>query len=180
MNGRIHSVQTFGTLDGPGIRYVLFMQGCPLRCPYCHNPDTWDVSAGETVTARETAEKVLRYKEYFGGKGGITLSGGEVLLQAEFAAELFTILKAEGIHTALDTSGCIINPSVMKLLDVTDLVLLDVKMTNDEDYRTHIGIPIKQVTDFLALLEERGINTWIRQVIVSGFNDNEENVRRLK
>lgn len=180
MTGRIHSAQTFGTLDGPGIRYVLFMQGCPLRCPYCHNPDTWDAAAGEEITPQEAARKVLRYKEYFGENGGITVSGGEPLLQADFVAELFGILKAEGIHTALDTSGCIINPSVLTLLDVTDLVLLDVKMTTDDDYRRYIGVSLGQVTSFLSLLEQRRIPTWIRQVIVSDFNDSEDNIRRLR
>ena len=109
IKGRVHSIQTLGTLDGPGVRFVLFLQGCPLRCACCHNPDTWDLEGGTLYTAKEILDKVLRYKEYFGKTGGITISGGEPLLQSEFAFELFSLCKENGIHTCLDTSGCLIN-----------------------------------------------------------------------
>ena len=134
MTGRINSIQTLGTVDGPGVRFVLFMQGCPLRCAYCHNPDTWDFSGGNEVSADEIFQKVKRYREYFGKEGGITVSGGEPTMQADFVRELFELCKKEGIHSALDTSGCVWNDKVEKLLSVTDLCLLDYKMTNNEDY----------------------------------------------
>ncbi len=179
IKGRINSVQTLGTVDGPGVRFVLFMQGCPLRCGYCHNPDTWDLKGGKEVTPEEIAEKVKRYRNYFGAEGGITVSGGEPLLQADFVYELFSILKREKIHTLLDTSGCIFNERVERLLSVTDMCILDYKMTDDESYRKYIGCEREKVDIFLAELDKRNIPTHIRQVIVSGINDNEENVRRL-
>lgn len=178
--GKIHSFQTFGTLDGPGIRFVLFMQGCPLRCPYCHNPDTWDIAGGKSYTVDEVVTMVLRYKDYYGVNGGITVSGGEALLQADFVCELFTELKKHGIHTALDTSGCIMNCKVKSLLDVTDLVLLDIKMNTDRDYKSYIGTSINEVTLFLDELCRRNTSTWIRQVIVKGFNDSDEHAAELK
>lgn len=179
MTGRIHSIQTLGTVDGPGVRFVLFMQGCPLRCGFCHNPDTWDFSAGTEVTPDEIMEKVLRYCEYFGEDGGITVSGGEPLSQAEFVTELFTLCKQNGIHTVLDTSGSVWNSSVEKLLSVTDMCLLDYKMTDNESYLRHIGCDIGRVENFLGELQKRNIRTWLRQVIVSGINDTTESVGRL-
>ncbi len=179
MTGRIHSIQTLGTVDGPGVRFVLFMQGCPLRCGFCHNPDTWDFSAGTEVTPDEIMEKVLRYREYFGEDGGITVSGGEPLSQAEFVTELFTLCKQNGIHTVLDTSGSVWNSSVEKLLSVTDMCLLDYKMTDNESYLRHIGCDIGRVENFLDELQKRNIRTWLRQVIVSGINDTAESVGRL-
>lgn len=179
MTGRIHSIQTLGTVDGPGVRFVLFMQGCPLRCGFCHNPDTWDFSAGTEVTPDEIMEKVLRYREYFGEDGGITVSGGEPLSQAEFVTELFTLCKQNGIHTVLDTSGSVWNSSVEKLLSVTDMCLLDYKMTDNESYLRHIGCDIGRVENFLGELQKRNIRTWLRQVIVSGINDTAESVGRL-
>lgn len=179
MTGRIHSIQTLGTVDGPGVRFVLFMQGCPLRCGFCHNPDTWDFSAGTEVTPDEIMEKVLRYCEYFGEDGGITVSGGEPLSQAEFVTELFTLCKQNGIHTVLDTSGSVWNSSVEKLLSVTDMCLLDYKMTDNESYLRHIGCDIGRVENFLGELQKRNIRTWLRQVIVSGINDTAESVGRL-
>ena len=179
MNGKFNSVQTLGTLDGPGVRFVLFMQGCPLRCGYCHNPDTWDFSGGNETTPEEIMKKVLRYREYFGEKGGITVSGGEPLAQADFVYELFSLCKKEKIHTALDTSGSIWNPAAERLLEVTDLCLLDIKMTNDEQYREFIGCGIEKPLSFLEELQKRSIPTWLRQVIVTGINDNTESVRKL-
>ena len=178
MVGKINSIQTLGAVDGPGVRFVLFMQGCPLRCAYCHNPDTWDMSGGENVYADEIFGKVLRYKEYYEG-GGITVSGGEPLLQADFVYELFSLCKKEGIHTALDTSGCIWNESVERLLEVTDLCLLDYKMTNADDYKKYTLCEKSKVDAFLGELQKRNIDTWLRQVIVKGINDTRENVERL-
>ena len=180
MNGRINSIQTLGTLDGPGVRFVLFMQGCPLRCAYCHNPDTWDFSKGEEYSARDIFKKVMRYKSYYGKNGGITVSGGEPLMQAEFVKELFELCEKEGIHTCLDTSGGLWNEKIEELLEVTDLCLLDIKMTTGENYRRYIKWDIEPVLFFLDRLEKRNIPAWIRQVIVSGINDNEKNILALK
>lgn len=180
IKGRVHSVQTLGTVDGPGVRFVLFLQGCPLRCACCHNPDTWDLEGGTLYTAKEILDKVLRYKEYFGKTGGITISGGEPLLQSEFAFELFSLCKENGIHTCLDTSGCLINERVIKLLEVTDLCMLDIKYTNEKQYKEYVGGSLSDTINFLKLLEEKGIKTWIRQVIIPSINDTEENILKLK
>ena len=176
---RVHSIQSLGTLDGPGVRFVVFLQGCPLRCKCCHNPDTWDFAGGSELSAQELVRRAVRYKEYFGDNGGITLSGGEALMQAEGAYELFALCREEGIHTCLDTSGCVLNDGVKKLLSVTDRVLLDIKYTNDPDYREHVGCSLTSVLAFLAELNERNIPTTLRQVIIPGLNDSEENIRTL-
>ena len=179
--GKINSIQTLGTLDGPGIRYILFLQGCPLRCHCCHNPETWDIKAfTEEKSANEILSEVKRYRAYFGKEGGITVSGGEALMQADFVFELFLLCKEENIHTCIDTSGCIINESVKKLLSVTDLVLLDIKYTNEEDYQEYTGGSLKKTIEFLYLLKEMDIQTWIRQVIIPDINDTEENIFKLK
>lgn len=180
MTGRINSIQTLGTLDGPGVRFVVFVQGCPLRCAYCHNPDTWDFKGGEEMSADEIFKKLLRYKAYFKNNGGVTVSGGEPLMQAEFVYKLFTLCKQSGIHTCLDTSGCVWNDHVEKLLDVTDLCLLDVKMTTPADYERYINWEMDPVMFFLNKLEEKKIPTWIRQVIVPEINNNEDNILKLK
>lgn len=178
--GRVHSFQSLGTLDGPGVRFVVFMQGCNLRCKCCHNPDTWDLSGGTEYTPRQIAEKAVRYREYFGAYGGITLSGGEPLLQAEFAYEVFALCKAEGINTCLDTSGSILNDEVKKLLRVTDRVLLDIKYTSDSLYRQNVGCDISKVLAFLSYLNENHIPTTLRQVIIPTINDNNENILAVK
>ena len=179
MVGRINSIQTLGTLDGPGIRFVLFMQGCPLRFAYCHNPDAWDFNSGEEYTAEEILKKVMRYKAYFGDAGGITVSGGEPLIQAEFVRELFTLCKQNGIHTCLDTSGGMWNDSIEKLVDVTDLCLLDVKMTNARYYEKYTGWKMEPVMFFLDKLKGKGVETWVRQVIVPDINDSYDNIMLL-
>jgi len=179
IKGRIHSLQSLGTLDGPGVRFVAFLQGCPLRCSCCHNPDTWELTGGEVYSAKDVLDKSLRFKEYFGKDGGITISGGEPLIQAEFANEIFVLAKKEGINTCLDTSGCIINDSVKKLLGVTDRVLLDVKYDNEKDYIKHVKCSQKVVLDFLEYLNEKGIKTTLRQVIIPTLNDNENSVKFL-
>ncbi|MBE6972690.1 MAG: pyruvate formate lyase-activating protein [Ruminococcaceae bacterium] len=176
---RVHSIQSLGTLDGPGVRFVVFLQGCPLRCKCCHNPDTWEFGQGSQMSAQELVRRAARYKEYFGAEGGITLSGGEALMQAEEAYELFALCREEGIHTCLDTSGCVLNEGVKKLLDLTDRVLLDIKYTNDEDYREHVGCTLTSVLEFLAELNGRNIPTTLRQVIIPTLNDSPENIRAL-
>ena len=180
MIGKIHSIQSLGTVDGPGVRFVAFLQGCPLRCGCCHNPDTWDFSKGDQYTPEELINKCVRFREYFGETGGITLSGGEPLMQAGFAKEVFTLAHENGVNTCLDTSGCVINDEVKELLSVTDLVLLDIKYTDEALYREHVGCELKNALEFLDLTEEMGIPVWIRQVIIPTLNDNEENILRLK
>ena len=179
MQGRIHSFQSLGTVDGPGVRAVVFMQGCPLRCACCHNPDTWDLGGGKIVSAEEIFRKIQRLRAYFGKDGGVTVSGGEPLLQADFVAELFSLCRADGISCALDTSGCVYNESVERLLSLTDLVLLDYKYTNDTDYKKYTGMSMQSAEDFLARLDALGKRVWIRQVIIPTLNDSEESVRRL-
>lgn len=180
IKGNIHSIQSLGTVDGPGIRFVVFLQGCNLRCGCCHNPDTWEMSGGTQYTPQEIVQKVVRYKEYFGELGGITLSGGEPLLQAEFVYEVFHLCHKEGINTCLDTSGSILNDNVKKLLDVTDRVLLDVKFTNDADYREYAGCSLDKPLEFLKYLDTQQIPTTIRQVIIPTLTDSEENIKKIK
>lgn len=178
--GKINSIQSLGTLDGPGIRYVVFTQGCNLRCGCCHNPDTWDLNKGKTTSASELVTKALSYRSYFGKDGGITLSGGEPLLQPKFAGEIFSLCKEAGINTCLDTSGSLMNNEVKNLLEVTDRVLLDIKYTNEESYRNYVGCSLEAPLKFLSYLEEKNIPTTLRQVIIPSLNDNEENIMALK
>ncbi len=180
ITGKINSIQTLGTLDGPGVRFVVFLQGCNLRCGCCHNPETHSVSGGTEYSAEQIFKKALRYKEYFGSDGGITLSGGEVLLQADFARRVFELCHQSGINTCIDTSGSIINDSVKKLLDVTDHILLDIKYTNDESYRKYVGCSLDKPLEFLKIANEKNIPVTIRQVIIPTLNDNEENMAALK
>ena len=179
MKGRINSIQTLGTVDGPGVRFVLFMQGCPLRCAYCHNPDTWNFSGGEEVEAEDIFKKIMRYREYFGKDGGITVSGGEPTVQADFVRELFLLCQGAGIHTALDTSGCLWNEKIEALLDVTKLCLLDYKMCDGEKYEHYTKCKKESVDRFLDELQSKKIDTWLRQVIVRGINDDPSEVEKL-
>ena len=178
--GYIHSIQSLGTVDGPGVRFVVFVQGCPLRCSCCHNPDTWAVQEGTVHTPTEIVEKAKRYRDYFGDKGGITLSGGEPLLQPAFARDVFALCHQAGIHTCLDTSGCILNAEVKALLAETDRVLLDWKYTDEALYRTHVGCSMEAVRAFLTYLNEQQIPVTLRQVIIPTINDTAENVQRLQ
>lgn len=179
MTGRIHSFQSLGTVDGPGVRAVVFMQGCPLRCACCHNPDTWDFEGGREVTAHEMMDKIRRLRAYFGKDGGVTVSGGEPLMQASFVKELFRACHAEGINCALDTSGCVLDSEVEELIELCDLVLLDYKYTNGEDYEKKVGCAIDAVDAFLARLDRMNKRVWLRQVIIPTLNDSEESVKRL-
>ncbi len=179
MKGYINSIQSLGTVDGPGVRFVVFMQGCNLRCGCCHNPETRNLKDGTLYEASKLADKAERYREYFKDNGGVTLSGGEPLLQAEFAAELFKILKERNINTCLDTSGCILNDEVKTLLLYTDRVLLDIKYTTDELYRKYVGCSFDKPIEFLSYLNQKKIPVTIRQVIIPGLNDDEENIKRL-
>ena len=186
MTGRIHSFESFGTVDGPGIRFVVFLQGCPLRCQYCHNPDTWG-AGGTEYTAEEIANRALKYKNYFGDKGGVTVTGGEPLVQIDFVIELFTILKEKGIHTCVDTSGITFNPdsqqSVDKhkeLLKVSDLFLLDIKHIDEEACKKLTGHSNKNTLAFAKFLSENGKPVWIRQVLVPNITDSEQALEQTR
>ena len=179
IKGRVHSIQSMGTLDGPGVRFVIFLQGCPLRCRCCHNPDTWATDGGKEYTAEELVTRALRFREYFGEDGGVTVSGGEPLLQTEFVRELFEHCHKEGLNTCLDTSGCILNGKVKAMLESCDRVLLDIKYVTDELYRENVGCGIETPLAFLDYLSEKGIPTTLRQVIIPTVNDNEKSVRVL-
>ena len=180
MTGQIHSIQTLGTLDGPGVRFVLFTQGCPLRCSCCHNPDTWDICGGSAYEAAELAARAARYQAYFGKDGGVTVSGGEPLLQADFCAEFFRLCHRHGLNTCLDTSGCLMNDSIRTLLTHTDRVLLDIKYPTDALYRRHVGCGLQPVLDFLAELNARNIPVTLRQVTIPGLNDTAESIAMLR
>ena len=180
MRGRIHSFQSLGTVDGPGVRFVVFMQGCPLRCGCCHNPDTWDLSGGREYEASDVLSRILRCRDYFGKDGGVTVSGGEPLLQAEFVRELFLLCHENGIHTCLDTSGCLLDDRIHALLDVTDRVLLDIKYTDEESYRTYARSSMEKPLAFLDELNRRQIPVWLRQVTIPGKSDDEANILRLR
>lgn len=177
--GRIHSFQSLGAVDGPGLRYVIFMQGCQYRCPYCHNPDTRPFDGGIEYSADEITEKVKRYVEYFGTDGGVTVSGGEPLCQREFLISLFKKLKAEGISTAIDTAGVRPDALTEQLLDFTDIVLCDIKFPDDERYKKHLGISLSDTLDFLSLCEKKGKRIYIRHVVVPGMTDSEDSVKKV-
>ena len=179
---RVHSIETFGTVDGPGIRFVLFLQGCYLQCKYCHNRDTWDLKGGEPKSLDDILEKMKRYKNYMMlSGGGVTVTGGEPFLQVKFLIELFKKLKEEGIHTCIDTSGIVaITDDVKELLKYTDLVLLDIKHIDDEKCKKLVGVSNKRELEFAQYLSENNIKIWIRQVLVPGYTDDEEDLKRLK
>lgn len=180
--GRIHSFETFGTVDGPGIRFVIFMQGCSLKCKYCQNRDTWPLFGGTQLSVDEVVDKINRYKNYFiPSHGGVTVSGGEPLLQMDFLTELFTRLKRQNIHTAIDTSGSFpLTDKLKKLIDLTDLFLLDIKCINDDICKDLTGVSNKLELEFAEYLSSIGKDMWIRQVLVPGYTDKEEDLKNLK
>ena len=180
MTGNIHSIQSLGAVDGPGVRCVVFMQGCPLRCAYCHNPDTWSPEGGTPTTVDELTRRVLRFRPYWKNGGGVTVSGGEPLLQADFVAEFFERLHQEGVHTALDTSGVGRLDAAERVLENTDLVLCDIKFLTSEDYRRYCRADMANVEGFLSLTAEKNVPLWIRHVVVPGLTDAPEHLRRVK
>ena len=180
MTGNIHSIQSLGAVDGPGVRCVVFMQGCPLRCAYCHNPDTWSPEGGTPTTVDELARRVLRFRPYWKNGGGVTVSGGEPLLQADFVAEFFERLHQEGVHTALDTSGVGRLDAAERVLKNTDLVLCDIKFLTSGDYRRYCRADMANVEGFLSLTAEKNVPLWIRHVVVPGLTDAPEHLRRVK
>lgn len=176
--GRIHSIETCGTVDGPGIRFVIFTQGCPLRCLYCHNPDCREIHAGREVTVDELMDEVVKYRSYLRG-GGVTVTGGEPLIQPEFVAEIFRRCRAIGLHTALDTSGYIPVEAALPVLESTDLVLLDIKSYDPEIYRKVTSVSLEPTLRFARYLATIRKPTWIRFVLVPGLTDLEANVEGL-
>ena len=184
VKGKIHSYETLGAADGPGLRFVLFMQGCPLRCKYCHNPDSWAKSGGSAeVTAEEISEEIVKYKNYFGKRGGLTVSGGEPLLQLDFLIDLFEIMKQKGISTAIDTSGACYDETderYSKLLPLTDLVILDIKHIDNEKCKALTGRSNEKTLAFAKKLDEASVSVWIRQVLVPGFTDDENDLKKTR
>lgn len=185
IKGRIHSVESFGSVDGPGVRYIFFLQGCHMRCKYCHNPETWSMTGGELVTPQEAFDKAYRYHNYWKDKGGITVSGGEALIQIDFVTELFKIAKKNGVHTTLDTSG---NPFTMEepfiskfneLMEVTDLFLLDIKHIDDEKHKELTGWTNSNIIQLAKYLSDNNKDMWIRHVLVPTITDDEESLKKL-
>ena len=179
--GRIHSIETFGTVDGPGVRFVVFFAGCPMRCLYCHNPDTWEMAAGEEMPADVILDQMVRNACFY-ETGGITATGGEPTLQLEFLTELFAKAKAKGIHTCLDTCGILFDGSASydRLMEVTDLIMLDIKLANSEGHHALTGHANGSVLAFLSYLDKMGKDVWIRHVLVPGMTDGEGQLLALK
>lgn len=185
MQGRIHSIETFGTVDGPGVRFVLFLQGCPMRCAYCHNPDTWDPNSGSPAEAGKIMEQFRRNKSFY-KDGGITVTGGEPLLQLDFLLDLFTLAKQEGVHTCIDTSGIPFAPSdkelmekLNRLLSMTDLVMLDIKHIDPKLHKQLTGHSNETILRFAHYLDRKKIPVWIRHVVVPTVTDDETYLYRL-
>ena len=181
MEGRIHSFESLGAVDGPGVRFVVFTQGCALKCKYCQNRDTWNLKGGSTYSSDEIVEKILRYKNYIMPNGGVTISGGEPLLQPQFLTQLFTKLKQYNIHTCIDTSGnVVLTDEIKKLIDLTDLFLLDIKCINDEKAIDLTGVSNKKELEFANYLSSINKPMWIRQVLVPGYTDDEQDLIKLR
>ena len=181
MIGRIHSTESFGTVDGPGIRYIVFMQGCPMRCKYCHNPDTWDIHGGYEVSTDVLIENYLANSAFY-KNGGITVTGGEPLLQTQFVTELFKKAKNKGIHTALDTSGCVYKAKTKdldKLMSYTDLVMLDIKHIDPQSHKELTGFDNKNILEFARYVDGMNKDIWIRHIIVEGITDSKEYLTAL-
>ena len=186
MEGRVSSVQSMGAVDGPGLRYVVFLQGCPLRCTYCHNPETWDLTGGTPYTAEDLCKTILRYRPYFGENGGVTVSGGEPLLQLDFVSEVFRLARAKKVQTALDTSAQPFAPDNAewmarfdRLLENTDLVILDLKEIDDEKHKKLTGHSNKNILAMAQYVAARGVDLWIRHVLVPGLTDDADGLRQL-
>lgn len=179
---KVHSTESFGTVDGPGIRFVIFLQGCHLQCKYCHNRDTWDMNGGEYKSVDEIVEKIKRYKNYIiPSGGGVTVTGGEPLLQVKFLIELFKKLKQDGIHTCIDTSGMVeLTDDIKHVLRYTDLVLLDIKHIDEEKCKELVGFSNKKELKFARYLSDNNIKMWIRQVLVPGYTDDEVDLIKLR
>ncbi len=177
--GYVHSFESMGAVDGPGLRFVVFLKGCPLRCIYCHNPDTWAFGDAAAYTPQQVVEKALRYAPYWKKGGGVTLSGGEPLGQPEFCAEVFRLLREQGVHTALDTSCMGDLQKAERVLQHTSLALADVKFLTEEEYQRYTGGSFAQVQQFLRLTERMGVPLWVRHVVVPGLTDGQAHIKAL-
>ena len=176
----IHSYETFGTVDGPGVRVVVFLQGCPLKCKYCHNRDTWEVGKGHIIEEPEdTFKRIERYKHYYILGGGVTATGGEPCLQSEYVASLFRLCKSDNLHTALDTSGYILTDSVKEVLKLTDLVMLDIKSIDEEQHKELTGASLAPILRFLDYLASQNKKVWVRHVVIPGITYNDELLHRM-
>ena len=179
IKGRISSIEKLGTLDGPGIRYVVFLQGCKLRCLYCHNPETWDINGkAEEISPQELVKNVEKYKNYFGKDGGVTFSGGEPLLQPEFLLESLKLCKEKGIHTCLDTAGVGFG-EYDEILKFVDLVILDVKAVETAEYKKITGLNMDKFCEFVEICQRLNKKLWLRQVIVPNLNDDKQHIEKL-
>ena len=176
---RVHSQQSLGAVDGPGLRYVVFLQGCPYHCPYCHNPDTQPLCGGDIYSVSELADRIERYKPYFGEQGGVTVSGGEPLLQRVFLVEFFKECHRRGISTCLDTAGLQPDERVRAVLAHTDTVLYDIKDSSNERCRDRFGIDFSIIRDFLSACDDAGCDIWVRHVVVPGMTDGKEHIRKI-
>lgn len=181
--GHIHSTESFGTVDGPGVRFVIFLQGCPMRCRYCHNPDSWDTGGGTVRSAESLLEEYRRNRDFYAG-GGITVTGGEPLMQQHFVLELFTLAKKEGIHTCLDTSGVVFRPerphgTLDRLMAHTDLVLLDIKHMEPSAHKALTGYGNGNILAFARYLDAQGVPVWVRHVLVPGLTDDRAQLEAL-
>lgn len=175
----VHSFESLAAVDGPGLRFAVFLAGCPLRCAYCHNPDTWTQNAAEPYTAEALCQKILRYRPYFGAHGGVTFSGGEPLMQAKALLPLLRLLHENGVPVAIDTAGSVYNDEVQAVLEETPLLLLDIKMPDEARYRRHIGGSLARVLQVLEQAEKAGCNMWLRYVVVPKINDSDDDVRAI-
>lgn len=184
--GRISKFESFGSVDGPGVRFIVFLQGCPMRCLYCHNPETWAMTGGEEWTAEDVLKKALRYREYWGAEGGITVSGGEPLAQIDFVLELFRLAKEEDVHTCIDTSGAPFNRSPAwfskfeELMRCTDLLLMDIKHIDAEAHKTLTGMGNAHIIEMFRYLDEINKPIWIRHVLVPGLTDSADDLTRTR
>lgn len=180
LKGRVHSIESMGLVDGPGVRTVVFLQGCKLRCAYCHNPDTWNLESGTEMTPEELLRKIMRFKPYFERSGGgVTFSGGDPLLQPEFLLEMLKLCKEKGIHTAIDTAGYGFG-QYDEILEYTDLVLLDIKHVDDIGYKKLTGRSKSGFDKFLEALNKTDVKIWIRHVVVPGITDSREHIEKLE
>lgn len=180
-SGYIHSIETMGLVDGPGIRVVVFMQGCPLRCLFCHNPETWSKKSDNKMTSKDIVDEVRKYRPYIEKDGGVTFSGGEPLLQTDYLLEMLKMCKNAGLHTCIDTSGTGYNKEYLdEVLKYTDLVILDIKAIDDIGYKKTTGKPINEFNYFVEKLNKTDNKVWVRQVIVPNINDTEEYILKLK
>lgn len=184
--GRIHSLESFGTVDGPGTRYVVFVQGCPMRCLYCHNPDTWSMTAGELMEPQYIYEQYVKNEPFYQNGGGLTVTGGEPLMQVDFLIDLFTLLKEHGVHTCIDTSGIVYTKGNVelikkldKLMELTDLVMLDIKHIDPVKHKEITSQPNEGILAFAEYVSEKGVELWIRHVVVPDLTDDDEYLYKL-